>query len=1274
LRERGWGGYTISTSFGEPYNITVSYAGRPLGRKVELGISEVHSVNSWSPVAQWGGMISIYKSVNHYSPDVLFVSPLVGNCVLVKRLLESGPVKPKLVTIAINPLVPPPIELAPDYKNYREMINTPGLYELAQNGFDESKAGGVGNSGGNGVNGGAQEEIPPPLDFSTRESVDLSKLWMMQCSLQTVQNLMRKTGYELDHVEHLFAVFMWKKVYTSGEDNASNLNSLERTAGKGAATSGGSGSKNAAGAASSLKSLGIKDPALANVLQDPKFRWQKDPFESNDGWSERAVKSAKRRQEEEKIKAAKRNLVMSGINQGYTAPSPNANGGSSGNGGSGGQNANGSGSPSSQKDEYKKAAEALKGKEKEGIIAESAFDKKAEASQIKKLEKVRLCVIRGFRDRLRQDASLRKRLENEWSYKTEKSQEILVGEDGETSGNANSDSNGAGAGGDSHEAHDHLSLSRLSQLASVASSFTIFDSMFAEDTAKEAMTLEDANKKLLQDCGLPLAKIEVESAASESSVRNWNPPLISEGDNKHVEDVCLMNFYPNDLQRKWLNGWYCSPSARVIVGLEFSLGVDPSPMGYCGASGESNVIATRNFNNTVDASADDKMSTITEQMNISNNAGKNHNADNESMDADSHKTNKDAAGKSKFQLSSSAAEGRERRRRALCQLKEYFRVNYVPIGAMNIDDFIPSYSAGLREVELKELKSEYGEDLGVTSSLASSTATTGSNTKTNLPSLDAETVSRVKDTAKRIENEDGCSSGMNLGTASIIQSAIDALRVNKKKAVGLESLWAREKFLRNRENEKSKSGSQNNSAGHAAHSNSVNPRKASSDTANDSSNGQSELADALKMPEGDADAKLAAAQKFYEEKMKQVVGGMRAPRNPDSSADSTTNPASSADSAGGSLSSAANSAALVSADYFASSQPLEKELSLMQSYSARVIYEKPMLKYFIERYDRGRCIDGECECFPPHRGPTCELIDGPRLGKEYDPDANEKAGQSANSDKSSNSNPDNSNSNSASEDGSKSKDSKRARACLHYIMPETEGDMRDIEISLPSVWRHFNSKFDYPVIIFHEGMSEKSRLRIVKASPNRIWFSYLGKHFATMESIPEMFQQEILSNPQPFSLGYRQMIRWRSGPIFNEPILQRFDYGMTLDTDSFFPGDWPRDPFVQLQVEKKVAAFPHLGRESASVVINFLFYYLLYAKMYGYNPRRTKLLASLVEKNWKWYQQTFMSDIEILYLPWFRGGEYQDFFRYMDATGGFWTYRWGEVEGEVKRFDNAHKF
>lgn len=129
--------------------------------------------------------------------------------------------------------------------------------------------------------------------------------------------------------------------------------------------------------------------------------------------------------------------------------------------------------------------------------------------------------------------------------------------------------------------------------------------------------------------------------------------------------------------------------------------------------------------------------------------------------------------------------------------------------------------------------------------------------------------------------------------------------------------------------------------------------------------------------------------------------------------------------------------------------------------------------------------------------------------------------------------------------------------------------------------------------------------------------------------------------------------------MFLEPILAPFRYAMTLDTDSYFPGEVEHDPFEEMRDKNLTAAFPHLGRESASVVINFLHYFLLYSKLKDLNPRRTKVLASLVEKNWKWYQQCFMMDIEIVQLDWFRSDPYQDFFRFMDATGGFWLYRWG---------------
>merc|ERR1719394_1854723 len=114
-------------------------------------------------------------------------------------------------------------------------------------------------------------------------------------------------------------------------------------------------------------------------------------------------------------------------------------------------------------------------------------------------------------------------------------------------------------------------------------------------------------------------------------------------------------------------------------------------------------------------------------------------------------------------------------------------------------------------------------------------------------------------------------------------------------------------------------------------------------------------------------------------------------------------------------------------------------------------------------------------------------------------------------------------------------------------MAETERDLMDITRSLSTLWQRYNHRFDYPVVIFHEGLSAGARRRIIDASENRVWLSLLPR-FA---EVPPEWSQPAKEMAQDFSVGYRAMTRWRSGPVFLEPALARFDYAMTLDTDSY---------------------------------------------------------------------------------------------------------------------------
>ena len=48
-------------------------------------------------------------------PDTLFISPFVGNCQIIDRLMGTGTIKPKIVYMPFNPLIEPSYNEKPDF-------------------------------------------------------------------------------------------------------------------------------------------------------------------------------------------------------------------------------------------------------------------------------------------------------------------------------------------------------------------------------------------------------------------------------------------------------------------------------------------------------------------------------------------------------------------------------------------------------------------------------------------------------------------------------------------------------------------------------------------------------------------------------------------------------------------------------------------------------------------------------------------------------------------------------------------------------------------------------------------------------------------------------------------------------------------------------------------------------------------------------------------------------------------------------------------------------
>ncbi|KAF4655975.1 hypothetical protein FOZ61_007258 [Perkinsus olseni] len=274
-------------------------------------------------------------------------------------------------------------------------------------------------------------------------------------------------------------------------------------------------------------------------------------------------------------------------------------------------------------------------------------------------------------------------------------------------------------------------------------------------------------------------------------------------------------------------------------------------------------------------------------------------------------------------------------------------------------------------------------------------------------------------------------------------------------------------------------------------------------------------------------------------------------------------------------------------------QPWLSTVSSSTSYwttGERPIPWTPLADYHLLKDHRGKCSGKHCDCYPPFRGRLCEEISKPRKHQE-----------------------------------------RPYKAVIHYLVPDRQSEISELAFALGNLWEMYNHRRDIPVIIFHDGLSLASRKQLVEASENRLWFVYVE-----FEPIPSHVLEEM--EPQPSSLGYRKAIRWRSWPIYNEECWRRFDYALTLDTDSYLPGQWDNeeDVFDYMHARNLTAVFTHFGRESAAAAVNFLQYFLLYCKMHDIDPRCSPVAKSLIEANFKWYQQVFELDFEAVKLSWSR--------------------------------------
>ncbi|MHA1275350.1 MAG: hypothetical protein ACTSQS_18255 [Promethearchaeota archaeon] len=140
------------------------------------------------------------------------------------------------------------------------------------------------------------------------------------------------------------------------------------------------------------------------------------------------------------------------------------------------------------------------------------------------------------------------------------------------------------------------------------------------------------------------------------------------------------------------------------------------------------------------------------------------------------------------------------------------------------------------------------------------------------------------------------------------------------------------------------------------------------------------------------------------------------------------------------------------------------------------------------------------------------------------------------------------------------------KAIIIYL--SRKKDLRDLKRSIKRLHKYFNSKFNYPILIFHDDLDIEDQ-KDLKHLDSNIQFEQISF------KIPEWINKNKITFDK-WGIGYRNICRFYSGEFFKHEALEEYDWYWRLDSDSFFHSQINYDIFKFMKINKYL--YGYLGK------------------------------------------------------------------------------------------------
>ncbi|GAA6060450.1 hypothetical protein JCM10212_000043 [Sporobolomyces blumeae] len=223
--------------------------------------------------------------------------------------------------------------------------------------------------------------------------------------------------------------------------------------------------------------------------------------------------------------------------------------------------------------------------------------------------------------------------------------------------------------------------------------------------------------------------------------------------------------------------------------------------------------------------------------------------------------------------------------------------------------------------------------------------------------------------------------------------------------------------------------------------------------------------------------------------------------------------------------------------------------------------------------------------------------------------------------------------------------------------------------TLTNIEERFNRRLGYPIQLLTDGQLPP------QAVMDRTAWITSGK--ATWSLVtesqgwgpPEWITQEQIDKSTKeigFSVGYRNMCRFYSMFHFDHPAVKPYEYIWRLDEGINFHCQLMEDPIELMKRDKAQYGFSQIEIEAPFVIPTLWETTLSFleeskAKEKGWIPDRNwqELIS---EDGLKTYsRKMFYNNFEIVHRSFFGSEPYQEYVKYLDKAGGFYTERWGDA-------------